>query len=289
MHTDSCFVIGNEHIRNGKPCQDYVESGLLAGGGAYLVAADGCSTGGRTDFGSRVLARATTQAIAAHWSAGGSPPAADAARDIAAARRANVASSRQALGLGQSDLLATCVYAYVGPGGGYAMVNGDGLVAQQFTDGSLLVHRLEWERNAPCYPAYEDDDYAAFIEFHGGDLEAPALTVERWRLTGAASELEETRFVSLSDGIRGYRVELGVPGVKAIAVFTDGAAQVDKVEWQETVTRLLAFKTTPGQFVVRRINRFVQEVKEVGRGPIDDLGYAVVLMDEEEHDERANC
>jgi hypothetical protein len=45
------------------PCQDYALSGVTRHL-AYAVVADGCSSGGKTDIGARVLALATAIALA---------------------------------------------------------------------------------------------------------------------------------------------------------------------------------------------------------------------------------
>lgn len=282
MHTDTCVATGYAHPRQGEPCQDYAEANPLSDGGAYAIVSDGCSGGGLTDFGSRHLGRATAEAIEAHWATHHNPDPNSAIFEITAEQRARTTAAAAPIGLKTNDMLATCVYAYLGPHGGYALVSGDGLIAQLLADGRIVVDKFEWNQNTPCYLAYADDNFASFIDFHGGDLEAPALAAERWLIEPEATpELLENRAISLGDGIRGPYIELATEETKAIAVFTDGVCQVDDVAWQYVIARLFAFKSLAGKFAVRRLNRFLEEVRKHGNGPIDDLSYAVILTEQE--------
>ena len=62
--TDSVFAIGASHVATGKACQDYTLS-RASDTYAYAIVSDGCSSGGMTDVGARVLALATATAIRA--------------------------------------------------------------------------------------------------------------------------------------------------------------------------------------------------------------------------------
>jgi len=283
VQTDSHFTIGHAHLTGGKPCQDYAAAGNLPNGAAYAIAADGCSTGGMNDVGARVLTLSTAQAIREHWSTTRSTADPEAAARIAIKQQVVMAAAEGVLGCGTSDMLATCLYAYLSPKGGFAHVQGDGVVAWQYSDGHIMMVRFDWMDNKPLYPAYAGDHFVAFIAAHGGDVNAARLTRDTWELAPGKDffqfALEE---YSLGQGISG----IGLPFDPAdqprfIAVFTDGVTQIEGLDWKDAVAQLLSFKTTAGEFAKRRLIRMVKDAQQDGRGPLDDLAYAVIHTDGE--------
>jgi hypothetical protein len=288
MQTDAFFVIGASHSQGGKPCQDYAVSGILPDGSAYAVVSDGCSTGGRTDVGSRLVALSMAQAIQQQLTTSKHVKAKYRIEQLAMQQRFVAASSGNMLGCINDDLLATCLYVYASPKGGFAHIRGDGILAWQEFDGSIKAIRFDWNPDnpssaAPFYPAYAADNCAGFVAYYGGDLDAIVLRSEQWEMLAGETEfvLAETVDYTLSQGIRGPVVPL-TPDMKFVAVFTDGVTQIEGVDWKDAVAQLLSFKTTAGDFAKRRMNRVVRESQKIGHGPLDDLAYAVVYQDNEE-------
>ena len=283
--TDSHFLIGYAHLTGGKPCQDFALTGV-DGMAAYAIVSDGCSTGGLTDVGSRLLVLSTASAIREHWAAnrlvGANTPL-----EIGVRQKLVIAASKQMLRLITDDMLATCAYSYIAPEGGYIHLQGDGVVAFRLLDGRTILHRYEWANNTPLYPAYADDNFRRFIAAHGGDLTAQLLTCERWEhLNGTFNQLDSESY-TLSEGIRGITIPLDaetITNLDLIAVFSDGASQVENVDWKDAALQLLAFKSTEGEFAKRRLNRFVKDAAKAGRGPLDDIAYAVIRLVKEEED-----
>jgi len=277
--TDSHFLIGYAHLTGGKPCQDFALTGV-EGAAAYAIVSDGCSTGGLTDVGSRVLVLSTASAIREHWSTN-RIVGDNTSLEIGVRQKLVIVASKQTLGLKTDDMLATCVYSYISPEGGYFHLQGDGVVALRFTDGSTILHRYEWANNTPLYPAYADDNFRRFIAAHSDDLEAHLLTCERWEhLNSKFNQLDGVSY-TLSEGIRGITITLNAEMVKnldLIAIFSDGVSQVENIDWKDAVLQLLAFKSTEGEFAKRRLNRFVKDAMKAGRGPIDDIAYAVIRL-----------
>jgi len=275
--TDSHFLIGYTHLTGGKPCQDFAQTGVV-GAVAYAVVSDGCSTGGLTDVGSRVVVLSTASAIREHCSVN------DLVRDnasieIGVRQKQLIAASTQTLGLKTDDMLATCAYSYISPEGGYFHVQGDGVVALRSTDGITILLRYEWANNTPLYPAYADDNFRRFIAAHGDNLEAHLLTCECWGHLNSKFDQLDGESYTLSEGIRGITITLNAEMVKKldlIAIFSDGVNQVENIDWKDAVLQLLAFKSTEGEFAKRRLNRFFKEAMKAGRGPIDDIAYAVI-------------
>lgn len=286
MEADSHSIIGDTHINDNMPCQDYVRS-LVLPGAAFAIASDGCSDGGQTDNGSRIIAHATAQSLRQHWTTVGDPFAPGTVPQIALEQRITMNSARATLGLEHSDMLATSLYAYYTPGGGIAHIQGDGVIAWVTKDRSLVMDRFDWLPSgdrppAPFYPAYYEDNCESFARYYGGDLNGTFLRSETWVRSAGSTEFsqEAATEYTLSEGIRGPVLRLP-PDLLYVGVFTDGVMQVEHIDWKDVVEQLLAFKTTTGAFATRRMNRFNKEARRLGHGPLDDLSYAVIRTDDE--------
>lgn len=288
MKTDSYFTMGGVHITDCMPCQDYATDCVL-GEAALAIVSDGCSTGGgQTDNGSRIVVRAALRALTKHWRTIGDPLAGDAAQGIALEQLIVMGGSKDLLSLTQADLYATSLYAYYTKSGGLVHVLGDGAVAWEDEDGTLTLVRFEWLKPddtrppAPFYPVYYEDNYKAFLDYYGGDLNGKFLRAEIWVFTPGSAEpkLVETRDYTLAESIVGPKLILPA-NLRLVAVFTDGVTQIEGIEWKSAARQLLAFKGTTGVFAKRRMSRFCRDAKKVGRGPLDDLSYAVIYCDDE--------
>ena len=317
FHTDHYFAIGAAHLSSGKPCQDHALSGFGAGT-AQAVIADGCSSGGHTDVGARILTLATMQAMR------------DSARmtfieAITQQQQRLLVATRAILGLKKSDMLATCAFACATPDeGGVIHVQGDGTVAIKYRDGVVSMDHFEWANNAPFYPAYSaNGEEHLFFAYHGARAvlqdpthatpelldackkfvetakfdemaqtlqativaigkKSPALSVETIGVgrTGLASLKAE---FSAEEGVRGREIRIDpgtLPSVELIAVFSDGVSQVESMSWKDVVLDFLAMKNTNGEFVKRRLIRGIRDMRTRGKGPMDDVSAAMICVEE---------
>jgi hypothetical protein len=279
MNVDSHYVIGHAHVIGGKPCQDFALSGLLPDG-AFAVVSDGCSSGGQTDIGARLTSLAAAKSLR-YIATISMDSATYIEAMVSMQQRLNFDVAVNILGVNHDDLLATSVYAYVGTEQRFVHLHGDGVVAWRTQGGKTMIIRFDWTDNTPSYPVYDYDNYTKFISRHGGDPSAIKLSSTIWQSSPAESAAESRVQYPLSDGIRG--ITLTIPDdANLIAIFTDGITQVEGLDWTTAVTELLNFKTTAGQFAKRRLNRFVKDHLATGRGPIDDLAYAVIRVDPKE-------
>lgn len=272
LTTDHIFHIGQQHLRSGMPCQDYAVSGLTPDG-AYAIVSDGCSGGGRTEVGAQILAIAS--ALALRERAGKSQ------REASDEAYWSMRAAREVLALNQNDMLATLVIARAGSHEGGSCVDfiGDGAAAFGYRDGSVDMIRVEWRNNTPLYLAYRDDDNEGFIKAHGGRY-AFACDIERVHF-GAEGERRDVPRMNVPINIA---LELGLQAMPAghvsfVAAFTDGVSQVDGMDWTDVIRELLAFKSLHGDFAKRRMHGFLRKAAAVGRGPLDDIGYAVIQIE----------
>ena len=297
FHVDHHFHIGTSHYREGKPCQDHAMSRSV-GHLACAIVADGCSTGGNTDVGARVLTMGTLQAIRDHSGASnGSLYSAPAS--IASRQQQMISSVRPILGLNRNDMLATCVYAYVTQQGGVIHVQGDGVAAIKYRDGSILMHRFDWALNAPFYPSYDAADereYIANPRLHNGDEATAVMThISVMKFASGMFGQKKTNEIPFAEGRNGYVLRISredLAEIEYLAVFTDGVTQLgkpplsdDMMDWRDAVAEFLSFKQSGGEFVKRRMNRGLKDIEKIGRVPIDDISYAVIHVKETEERE----
>lgn len=281
LHTDHHFIIGQNHVGLGMPCQDHALSGLIQQR-AFAVVSDGCSGGGHTDIGSRLITTSTLKAmkmilphdrdfIEEHIST---------IYDVACAIGN---SAGQHLGLSSRDMLATQLFAIVEPSGKCSIsIYGDGAIAFVNTDGEMTIHTFEWKNNFPFYP---HEDRRRFIEVHGGKDELSLTQTIYSLLPNGTIDFKADRTFTCEAGCNGISFITDVITQKTafVCLFSDGYAQVDKTDQLDVIRSLVAFKTVAGTFVKRRLIRFARDSKHDGAaGPLDDMGMAVIAIDHED-------
>lgn len=272
INADHAFHIGSQHLRGGMPCQDYAISGCKRDY-AYGVISDGCSGGGDTDIGARVIARSTAQALA--WSSW----VFFMEDKVDTYCKAHDGFAQGALALDHADMLATCGYVATVKGHLSIRLVGDGVIAARSRDGSLVMTKVDWSNNTPVYRAYAADEYAGFIRAHGGRDAMAATVTRQTRRHGETSEKEIAQ--PLYEMLRGFGDAMSLREFDFVGVFSDGVAQVDGMAWGDVVAELMAFKSTEGDFVKRRMNRFLKDCLKHGKGPIDDISMACIHVDHE--------
>lgn len=292
--TDSYFHIGQTHLGQGKPCQDYAFSSVYENVG-FAVVSDGCSKGRHTDIGSRVVALATAAAVKqnANISLSIFADSEELKNTIRRQQERTIKLTCETLDLELEDMLATCGYVCLSSNLGFIHLRGDGAIAVAQRDGSVKLTSYQWDKNAPLYIAYSEDNYADFINHHGGDPMTQALKIESWELTAdkLLVKIKEEK-VSVAEGIAGALYlfsQSEIENISFAAVFTDGVTQVgsvagggsDLMDWKEVVLQLMAFKSLAGDFAKRRIIRFLKDHQKIGKVPLDDIAYAVVQVGKE--------
>lgn len=253
---DCAFHIGAQHLRSGLPCQDYALA-HSASARPFAIVSDGCSSGGRTDVGARIIAHASAQALHGRGRC----------RDL-------IEVSRIMLGLTPDDLLATCLSLTLQGSTAGAFVQGDGAVAFLLADGKLRMYCASWAKNMPSYPIYSEDGYSSFIAAQGGEGTGAFCILP-------GDDSDPTELIAVEQAADGWRFNSGGP-IRAAAIFSDGVCQVDGMPWQEVVRELMSFKSTAGDFVKRRMNRFIADSKDhCGKGPIDDISMAAIIVEDD--------
>ena len=287
MQTDNIYLIGKTHLKDGKPCQDYTLSSVVNDVG-FAVVSDGCSSGGATDMGSRVIAYSARAAVKSL------PETLEDERHniplaIKEKQRSGILETCNTLGLVRNDMLATCIFAYFTSETGFVHVTGDGVVAYKTHSGNVYMYRYEWVDNTPFYLAYDVfSENDLFARTHGGDLNAIKLTCESWEHDSSTGHnvLQSTE-ITLAEGMQGVvlnfakgsrpiAVPHNIEDLEFIAIFSDGVTQIEGTDWKDAVVQLLAFKTVEGDFAKRRMNFYLRGLQKDNKGPADDIAYAVI-------------
>ena len=281
LFTDHYFHIGSAHLTSGKPCQDYAISDVYEKM-AFAIVSDGCSTGRHTDVGSRMLSLGTASAIRDNWITKHSIDVVKTPLELNMQQKLIMSGMQEALGLIEQDMLATCLYAYISAEGGIIHVQGDGVVAIKCRDGKIRMSNLEWANNMPFYPAYKNGNLQQFIDAYGGDLCKKKLREEVWMIDFDGEDFPyDLNEYSLSRGLSGVTFEINrkeLEKIEFIAVFSDGVTQIDGLDWKDAVANFLSFKNTTGAFAKRRMIRGIKDSQKNGKGPFDDISYAVVRV-----------
>lgn len=281
LSADHHFSIGSQHLRQGKPCQDYALSGIFENV-SFAIVSDGCSNGENTDVGSRFTALSTAAAIKNHWAINRSVINENDPKEIAVKQSIIQRGAYHMLGLTREDMLATCLYACMSGEGGFMHVLGDGVIAWKLKNGAIVMRKLDWARNAPLYPVYGEDNFSSFTAFHSADEKTPALTAEEWKYepNDGYFYTKKSEF-TVAEGIKGHieifsKARIREEAIEYVALFSDGISQVENTNWKDVVVELFAFKSMTGSFAKRRVISFLKHAAETNKKPVDDLACAVI-------------
>ena len=273
--TDHAFHVGEQHLRQGKPCQDFALSGALTDTVSYATISDGCSSGGQTDIGARLVALATERALRESVACGDY-----SAESVNSERNLYIETYRRTLQLPVEDMLATSLWATMDEREVSVNITGDGAFALLLEVGSPVLYEITWDKNAPYYPAYRLGGLDTSFKQHQTNP-TPLSITKRW--IGADEEVcvsTDEHYIEPSMNGLGFvfSKESGLfpSPIIGVGIFSDGVTQVDAYTTEETIIALTSFKTVKGQFFTRRMNRFLQDVKKTGRGPLDDIAGAVL-------------
>ena len=256
MHSDAYFVAGTAH----PVCQDYAFAGKLDGL-PFGIVSDGCSSSPHTDIGSRLLTHAFVGEIPSFR------VVQNEALIIRVITRASGAAAQ--LSLPVECLDATLLCCSVMPEDPLVMAVGDGVVACKYEDGIVVAWRIEYDKSAPEYPSYRLDPkrQARFNNEFG-----PLKKIFRW-----STSKGYTPTASTSEFLPQYRFNL-LNQPKVIAVMSDGVGTFDGMLWHDVVVALMDFKNTKGQFVQRRMKRFLKNCQKKGIAPYDDVSMAAIYL-----------
>lgn len=284
MNTDCYFYIGDSH----KICQDYAfNSKLNSAQGTELhiaVVADGCSSSRHTDFGARILSLAFVRTILSYYDLlfRNEDDETDRKKTIIPVlerilikEAASIASNQ---GLALTCLDATLLAVFSDGNMVYIMAWGDGFIQLQSPENETINEHIAIsnESGAPYYLSYllDEDRQKQYKKQYAWPNN---LTIEQ---TGVSNFLLTEHQAEINQHISYYReLKLTDLPTAIISVFSDGLdtvidQQQNHVASDLILNELTAFKNTHGEFVHRRMGRFLKRLKQKNWSYYDDIAMA---------------
>lgn len=252
--TDAAFIIGARHQRVAKPCQDYARAS-----DNKVVVSDGCSSGGHTDFGSRV------------WSLA----ALDALTDVSLDKpelylqRLLQNGRDRTHSLDSLDMLATVGVGTQKDGCYYGFLQGDGCLAFDLADGGIEFWLVEAPANAPLYPQYFllPGAYQNWLQATSGQ---PQVAAGYWY--DSQGELIKTQRVAFHTPF--FTKQKTLQEATAFLVATDGVSTTPGRTAWETISALLDIQEPTGDFMHRRMGAMTRKQELL---PGDDLAVGLLI------------
>ena len=266
---DAYFTIARQHLI----CEDYAFT--VFDPIPHIVLCDGCSSSASTDIGARIVAASASKTLREYFeneSSEGLPSYTDFGYAVAnRARHVNDMLGLPAHALDATLLLAVPYHRQI-----HVYVYGDGNILTRDIDGQMGAVQLSFADNMPFYLSYWLDKARreGYIEANDGGKNTLAIR-------GLHDYDEEIRNADY-DAALIFLFDLNA--FSAIALASDGVSSFMSIEGQQRIPdidiikQLLAYKTTKGDFVKRRVRRMLKTYAKDGIYPTDDLAVATLLI-----------
>ena len=265
IQTDTFLKIGKAH----QVCEDYIISGNDPI--KYVILSDGCSSSKNTEMGARILCHLAKQYLLYRRDDYRFPNL--DYDEMGAWIIHNAELTARQLGLTRSCLDATLVISYEVDGRIYVYMYGDGVVVTQSPDGVVAIMEIEFSQNAPFYLSYKIDPERMDL-FHkmGQSLIIKSSFDEILNQNDYAYDYK-TKFI--------YETHL----FSKILICSDGMSSfikgVTRVEIPLNIAKeFLAYKSTKGEFLKRRLKRALKIFEASGLYHMDDLSVGAFLYEE---------
>lgn len=265
IHTDTFLKIGKTH----QECEDYIVSGDHPC--KYVILSDGCSSSKQTEMGARILCHLARQYLLYRQNDYRFP-----ALDYDEMGNwiiHNAELTARQLGLRVSCLDATLIIAYEFDGEYNIYMYGDGVVVVQGHDNQISIMEIDFTKNAPYYLSYRIDPERMDL-YHRMGQDLNINNNIDGRLNGNSYAYDyKTKFR--------YNTQF----FKNILICSDGLSSFTKgTEPEQTLEiakEFLAYKSTKGEFLKRRLKRAIKIYEADGINHNDDLSVGAFLYEGE--------
>lgn len=276
MNADSTFQIGHDHVI----CEDYALAGTTEYM-AYGVVCDGCSASPDVDFGARCLAFAAKESLGngsifeAEEEFICGPLGQGIVRNASAVLKLLRGVDPQAL---DATLLMAAVLDDNGDKLSTAMIHGDGVIVRKRKDGYMFAVRVELESGAPDYLSYSLNYFRQVAYNRSSVGKRKVITLINREPDGKINEKEATL-----PNFYPYKTDSVLEEGDILAVMSDGVgsfrrADNEPIPWFEVAMELVNYKSTAGQFVLRRMNAFKRKCAKEGWTHSDDVSVAAIVV-----------
>jgi len=273
MHSDCFFFTGKSH----NICEDYSRCGQIEGL-SYAIVSDGCSSSENTDIGARIL----TCAAEKHIQNIITP---DKFSKLTIDDANNICFNFPGIGIECLD--ATLLTVLSDTFCTWIRVFGDGVIVFINNDDSIKTIELEYPSGAPKYISYllNKDRENNYMEKYGAKYISREIFIEK---SGVEHFIKENDLVSDT-----FSTAVLNNTCKAVLLMSDGIKSFSKkvvsesskgnipVAYQEVIKELLPFKGYQGEFIKRRVKRFIKDMNKLGWENYDDVSIAGIYLGEE--------
>jgi len=273
MNTNSTFQIGKDHI----VCEDYALSGNLQDRITFAIVCDGCSASPDVDFGARALAMAARETLSYKLAVEdglfpGMNPEINAERFGRVTIQKAEDICRNIRQLHPQALDATLLAAFVQGNKLTAYLYGDGVLVHRTRTGINTVH-IHLSSGAPDYLSYNLD------EERKKNYQAIKDNVKEITVTVNGQTIVTTSTPPLTPYVLNTEVLEG----DVIAVVSDGINSFrmpnnDPLDWTTLVDEFTGYKTTEGEFVLRRLAAFKRKCLKENITHSDDISVAAIVV-----------
>lgn len=289
---DSYFCIGDYHVRNATPCQDYALAGQTHHGVNYAIVSDGCSASKDTDLGSRLIAHWFRHLLTGPINTFPSNPPDfgddSAMKSVLVRGFVKHFESMWLRGvLPHFECLdATLLSVFIHPSyqHGYILIYGDGGFAMRGKDGVLKTFLVHSDWNAPPYLSYnmEPERRDNYIAQAGKQGSVTYITRHDHSKKDAKDEVMLAKSTHQVMEMDGLVFMFDHKDMDTIAVFTDGVCQVGQKNPHEVMAEFMDIKSPAGIFVGRTCLSNFRRLAKEGIVPSDDFAMAALKFEEEE-------
>lgn len=269
---DDVYSIGTGH----SVCEDYSYSGMFSNGCPYVVISDGCSASANTDIGARLL----THAMMSVFSLADLEDYTQDTRLISDAMLMRiynkVSNVIQLLSLDVTSLDATIRMATIVKDKLFLIHFGDGYtIIRNQTTGEIVKNIYTYfDSNAPFYfPYYVRDDFKKkYIDlFASSNIECNGKTLN---------------VLDYVDNINNFYTVIDLKdladGEYSVSVMSDGIdtfyGSGTKIDSSEIINSILSFKNTTGEFVKRKVRKYLLQNVKNGIKYFDDISVASLIF-----------
>jgi hypothetical protein len=244
IQVNSYFAMGKTHTI----CQDYAAT-HNADGNVVLAVSDGCSSSPDTDFGSRFLVK--TGII--ERCVGFVNP--DSFGNILRASK----NAQENMGLPYHSLDATLILSHVFKNKVHTSMWGDGAIVVKYKDGTSSIIEVDFIDNTPAYLSYlgSPKTQGNYFENHGSrrvkvytsngvTIHKIPVMPDQYNLSWEFPLDEVRQIFFLTDGVGSFRSMSSMGAWEAVPL-------------EEVVEHIVDVKNFNGEFMVRRMRKFLYD------------------------------
>lgn len=264
MNIDTAFIIGDSHL----VCEDYPSS-YQKNDKCGVILCDGCSSSEMVDVGARLLALTARDVLL-------NSPSFSLKQNIVLGLK-TLTSLTMFKDLPQTMLDATLMIAQVYKEGCTFTVFGDGVIAlKKKNDDNIAIIDISYPTGYPRYLSYKlnfdrENDYILNTR--------PIMHVNRVNEYLLKKDQNQTMLYD-----EYFEEFYPIKDLEWLAIMSDGVhsfrnSNMESIDYTTIIKSLTDFKTTAGDFVKRRLNRFTKECKKLQWTHYDDVSLAAIYFD----------